>query len=111
MLGREAIRQLGVPVVHVRGEIVEKQQGQPTMRAEAPVREPNVSNLDKLRGSGFMSITGIIVYSSSGFKCAERARIDFALQTFRELLRELHHHLQRPMVQADALNQDLLRRG
>jgi len=56
VLSREAIRHLGVPVVHVRGEIVEKQQGKPAVPTKAPVREPDVSDLDELCASRFVRI-------------------------------------------------------
>ena len=37
----------GVPVVHVRGEVVEKQQGNSSVPTKAPVGEPDVSDLDE----------------------------------------------------------------
>ena len=52
------IRHLWVPVVHVRGEVVEKQQRKASAAAEAPVRELDVSDLDELCAGGFVRIIG-----------------------------------------------------
>jgi hypothetical protein len=52
------IRHLWVPVVHVRGPVVEKQQGKPAGPTEAPIREPDVSDLDELCAGGFVRIIG-----------------------------------------------------
>jgi hypothetical protein len=53
-----ALSNLGVPSIHVRGEIVEQQQGKPSTPTEASVREPDVSDLNELCANGFVRIIG-----------------------------------------------------
>src|SRR6516165_6483458 len=57
-LGCEAVRHLWVPVVHVRGEVIEKQEGKARTATETPVREPDVFDLDELGASGFVPSIG-----------------------------------------------------
>jgi hypothetical protein len=41
---------------HVRGKVVEKQQGKLATLTEAPIREPDLSDLDELCVGGFLRI-------------------------------------------------------
>src|SRR5271154_4934754 len=58
MLRRETVRHLWIPVVHVRGKIIEQQQRGPSARPKAPVGKPNIPSLDELRGSGLVRDVG-----------------------------------------------------
>jgi hypothetical protein len=58
-LARQPVRHQGVPVVQGRGEVVEQQQREVSRPAEAPIGEPDASDLNEFGGSRFMRSIGL----------------------------------------------------
>ena len=57
-LRRKAVRDLGVPIVHVCSEVIEEQKGRRSALSKAPVRDPGISCLNELGGGSFVHMLG-----------------------------------------------------
>ena len=55
---RKAVRDLGVPIVHVCREIIKEQKGKRSALSKAPVRDPDISYLNELGGGSFVHMSG-----------------------------------------------------
>src|SRR5260370_27366788 len=57
-LARQSVRHQGVPVIQGRCQVVEQEQREASRPAEAPIGEPDASDLNEFGGSRFMRSIG-----------------------------------------------------